>query len=74
MYSYYQDSMYNVPQQAYDQWYDGRQQFPGQQFPGGFGQLNQRLNRIERTLERQQRQIDRLDNRVDRIERRLGLG
>lgn len=77
------DQMYDIPQQTYNQWDDGRQQQP-QFFPipgSGFGQVNQRLERLERVVDRQQRQIDRLqrqvdrlDNRVNRIERRLGLG
>lgn len=59
---------------------DFRQQgqfFPG--FPGG-GNVNQRLERLERQMQRLGNQIDRidrrvdqLDRRVDRIERRLGF-
>nr|WP_181215886.1 hypothetical protein [Mesobacillus foraminis] len=52
---------------------DYRQQgqfFPG--FPGG-GNVNQRLERLERQVQRLGNQINQLDRRVDRIERRLGL-
>lgn len=60
----------------YEQFYptvDYRQQ--GQQFfpGGGFGNINQRLNRLERQIERLDRRIDQVDRRLDRIERRLGL-
>ncbi|MFS0822349.1 hypothetical protein [Bacillus sp. 1P02SD] len=60
--------------------YDYRQQpqgfFPGTPgFPGGgSGNVNLRLDRLERQMQRLQNQIDRLDRRVDRIERRLGFG
>ncbi|MGN7299310.1 hypothetical protein [Fredinandcohnia aciditolerans] len=57
-------------------YYDYRQQpqgfFPG--FPGGGGNVDRRLERLERQIQRLENQIDRLDRRVDRIERRLGLG
>lgn len=47
--------------------------FPG--FPGGGGgNVNQRLDRLERQFDRLERQINQLDRRVDRIERRLGMG
>ena len=49
----------------------GQQFFPG--FPGG-GNVNQRLDRLERQIERLDRRIDQLDRRVDRIERRFGMG
>jgi tetrahydromethanopterin S-methyltransferase subunit G len=45
--------------------------------PGGFpigGNVNARLDRLERQVDRLERQVDRLNRRLDRIERRLGLG
>lgn len=50
---------------------DYRQQ--GQFFPFPGGNVNQRLDRLERQVQRLGNQIDRLDRRVDRIERRLGF-
>ncbi len=50
----------------------GQQFFPG--FPGGGGNVNQRLDRLERQIERIDRRIDQLDRRVDRLERRFGMG
>ncbi len=53
---------------------DYRQTQQGQFFPGGgFGNLNQRLTRLERQIERLDRQVDQIDRRLDRVERRLGL-
>ncbi|BDG46107.1 MULTISPECIES: hypothetical protein [Parageobacillus] len=45
----------------------------GPGFPGGFGNIQQRLNRIERTLERHTDRLNRLNRRLQRVERRLGL-
>lgn len=56
-----------IPEVDYRQ--QGGQFFPG--FPGG--NVNQRLDRLERQLERLDRRVDQLDRRVDRVERRLGL-
>ncbi|MCH1625369.1 hypothetical protein [Fredinandcohnia quinoae] len=57
-------------------YYDYRQQpqgfFPG--MPGGAGNVNRRIDQLEREVQRMQRELDRLDRRVDRIERRLGFG
>ncbi len=60
-------------------YYDYRQQpqgfFPGMPgFPGGGGNVDRRLDRLERQVQRLENQIDRLDRRIDRIERRLGIG
>ena len=56
---------------------DYRQQGQGQFFPGfpggGGGDINSRLDRLERQIERLDRRIDQQDRRLDRIERRLGL-
>ncbi|UOE75756.1 hemolysin XhlA family protein [Parageobacillus thermoglucosidasius] len=46
--------------------------FPGG-FPGGFGNIQQRLERIERTLERHNDRLNRLNRRLQRVERRLGF-
>jgi hypothetical protein len=47
--------------------------FPGG-YPGGFpGNIQQQLNRIERTLERHTDRLNRLNRRLQRVERRLGL-
>ena len=62
-YNYHQQGQF-IPEFDYRQ---QGQSFPGGRLPGGgFGNANQRLDRLER-------QIERLDRRVDRIERRLGL-
>lgn len=69
--------------------YDYRQQpsgaYPGYPTPGGApggypggypgfpGNIEQRLNRIERTLERQGERINRLNRRLQRVERQLGI-
>lgn len=42
-------------------------------FPGGGGNVDRRLDRLERQVERLERQVDRLNRRLDRIERRLGI-
>ncbi|WP_396897519.1 hypothetical protein [Niallia endozanthoxylica] len=47
----------------------GTQFFPG--FPGG--NVNQRIERLERQIERLDRRMDQVDRRLDRIERRLGM-
>jgi hypothetical protein len=56
--------------------YDYRQQPTqpfGPGFPGGFGNIQQQLNRIERTLQRHEDRLNRLNRRLQRVERRLGL-
>ena len=68
-YNYHQQGQF-IPEFDYRQFGQWSGQ-PGQPslagFPGGgFGNVNQRLDRLER-------QVERLDRRVDRIERRLGL-
>ena len=64
-YNYHQQGQF-IPE--FDARQFGQPGQPGQQFfpGGGFGNVNQRLDRLER-------QVERLDRRVDRIERRLGL-
>lgn len=56
-------------------YYDYRQQpqgfFPG--FPGGGGNVDRRIERLERQIQRLDNQIENLDRRVDRLERRLGF-
>jgi len=48
--------------------------FPGGGFPGGGGNVDRRLDQLERQLQRTDRRLDQLERRVDRIERRLGIG
>lgn len=53
-------------------YYDVRQQ--PQFFPGGFGNIQRQINRLENQVNRLNREINRLDRRLDRVERRIGLG
>ena len=51
--------------------FPGFPSFPG--YPGG-GNIERRLDQIERVLERHTVRINRLNRRLQRIERQLGYG
>ncbi|NSL51342.1 hypothetical protein [Calidifontibacillus erzurumensis] len=63
----------------YNYYYDYERQFGfpsfpgGGGFPGGFGQLERRLNQIENQLQRHTERLNRLNRRLQRVERQLGF-
>ncbi|MCM3587931.1 hypothetical protein M3182_19585 [Mesobacillus maritimus] len=48
--------------------------FPGGGFPGGGGNVDRRLDQLERQMRRVENRLESLERRTERIERRLGMG